>query len=147
MARARQSARQAGRDPDRLRFGAYVNCVVHPDPEVAREAIRGGLATFARFSGVERMSVEAAGKHETYDMAGHGKAASAHARALDAKFIHEFGIAGPASEAASRFVELRDLGLDFVRVVPGSRDMDPAVAVQSLQTIAQEIIPVVSNAR
>lgn len=61
MARARRSAQAAGRDPNRLRFGAFINCVVHPDPEVAREAIRGGLSTFARFSGVKGMSVEAAG--------------------------------------------------------------------------------------
>jgi 5,10-methylenetetrahydromethanopterin reductase len=147
MARGRRSAQAAGRDPNRLRFGAFINCVVHPDPEVAREAIRGGLSTFARFSGVKGMSVEVAGKHETYDMAGHGKAESEHARALDPAFIHEFGIAGPARDAAARFVGLRDLGLDFVRVVPGSRDINPAVAVQSLQTIAREIIPVVSNVR
>ena len=49
--RARRSAMEAGRDPQTLRLGAYLNCVIHPDREVAREAIRGGLSVFAHFSG------------------------------------------------------------------------------------------------
>lgn len=145
MARARKAAEAADRDPEDLRFGAFINCVVNPDPEVAREAIRGGLSTFARFSGVEGMNVDAAGAGETYDMGGHGKADSAHARAMDADFIHRFGIAGPGDEAVARFSELRDVGLDFVRIVPGSRDMDPGVAIQSFQAIAQQVIPAVAH--
>ncbi len=31
-------------------FGAYVNCVSHPRIEIARELVKGGLTTFARFS-------------------------------------------------------------------------------------------------
>ena len=37
--RARAAAEGAGRDPASLRFGAFVNCVVHPDRDVAREAV------------------------------------------------------------------------------------------------------------
>jgi 5,10-methylenetetrahydromethanopterin reductase len=47
---ARAAARAAGRDPASIRYGAFVNCVVHPDPAVARAAMRGTVATFARFS-------------------------------------------------------------------------------------------------
>jgi 5,10-methylenetetrahydromethanopterin reductase len=153
LARARRVAEASGRDPRALRYGAYVNCVVHPDREVAREAIRGGLASFATFSGFKGMDLEslpeatrAAARHlrESYDMAHHGEAASGHARAIDADFVHRFGIAGPVEEAVARFGELRDLGLDFVRVVPGSRDMDPGVGAQSLLAIAKDVIPAVA---
>ena len=48
-------------------------------------------------------------------------------------------------EAVARFQELRDLGLDFIRVAPGSRDMDPSLAVQSLQAIAKDVIPAVDS--
>ncbi len=144
--RARRSAMEAGRDPQTLRLGAYLNCVIHPDREVAREAIRGGLSVFAHFSGFQGMEIEslpegarAAAQHlrENYDMDHHGAAAGAHAQALESDFIHRFGIAGSADEALERFQEIAATGIDFVRIVPGSRDMPAEVAGPSIQAIAQ----------
>ena len=144
--RARRAALAADRDPDALRFGAYLNCVIHPDAEVAREAIRGGLSVFAHFSGFRGMEIESlpegtqsAARHlrSHYDMDHHGEAAGAHAQALDAEFIHRFGIAGPLEEARARFREIKDCGISFVRVVPGSRDMPPAIAGASMQKLAK----------
>ena len=146
IALARRAAEAADRDPDLLRFGAYLNCVINPDRDLAREAIRGGLAAFAHFSGFRGMDIEslpegtrAAARHlrSDYDMANHGSATGAHAQALDAEFIHRFGIAGPMEEAITRFREIRETGVDFVRVVPGSRDMPPAVAGPSIQGLAR----------
>ena len=143
---ARRAAEAAGRDPESLRFGAYLNCVINPDPEVAREAIRGGLSVFAHFSGFRGMDIEslpegarAAAEHlrHNYDMSHHGRAAGEHAQALDAEFIHRFGIAGPLDQATERFREIAQCGIDFVRVVPGSRDMPPDVAGPSIQGLAQ----------
>ena len=146
IARARHAAEAADRNPEELRFGAYLNSVIHPDREVAREAIRGGLSVFAHFSGFRGMDIEtlpeatrAAARHlrSHYDMAHHGEAAGDHAQALDAEFIHRFGIAGPLEEAVTRFREIQNSGIDFVRVVPGSRDMPPAVAGPSIQALAK----------
>ncbi len=148
IAQARRAAERADRDPDTLRFGAYLNCVINPDRDVAREAIRGGLSVFAHFSGFRGMDIEslpkgarAAARHlrSHYDMANHGLAAGDHAQALDAEFIHRFGIAGPLDEAVKRFGEIAECGIDFVRVVPGSRDMPPAVAGPSIQGLAQVV--------
>ena len=72
-----------------------------------------------------------------YDMTNHAVAAGAHAQALDAEFIHRFGIAGPLEEAVARFREIKDSGIEFVRVVPGSRDMPPALAGPSIQSLAK----------
>ena len=153
---ARKAAEEAGRDPDSLRYGAYVNCVVNPDPEVAREAIRGGLSVFAHFSGFQGMDIDslpegtrAAARHlrTGYDMKNHGVASGDHAQALEADFIHRFGIAGPAEEAARRLKEIRDVGIDFLRVVPGSRDMPPGVGATSLQGLASVVDEVSAPAR
>ena len=153
IARARQCAEAAGRDPDRLKLGAYINCVIHPDRAVAREAIRGGLASFATFSAFKGMDIDTlpegvrdSARHlrQNYDMTHHGIASSDHARAIDDDFVHRFGIAGPVEEAVERFGALRDLGLDFVRIVPGSRDMDASVRTESVQAIAKHVIPVVA---
>jgi 5,10-methylenetetrahydromethanopterin reductase len=146
MARARRSAEAAGRDPAALRFGAYLNCVIHEDREVAREAIRGGLSVFAHFSGFRGMDIDslpegvrgAAHQLRTgYDMANHAVGSGAHAQALDAEFIHRFGIAGPQHEALARFREIRDAGIDFARIVPGSRDMARDVAGASIQALGK----------
>ena len=78
-------------------------------------------------------------------MANHGVASSAHAQAIDDEFIHRFGIAGPVEEAVARLTEIRDLGLEFVRLVPGSRDMDATVRNQSVQAIAKHVIPAIAT--
>jgi len=146
MERARRCAEAAGRDPAALRFGAYLNCVIHDDREVAREAIRGGLSVFAHFSGFQGMDIdslpegarEAASQLRTgYDMSNHAVGTGAHAQALDAEFIHRFGIAGPLDEAITRFQDIRDTGVDFVRVVPGSRDMPRDIAGASIQALSK----------
>ena len=74
-----------------------------------------------------------------YDMKNHAVAAGDHAQAIDSEFIHRFGIAGPADEASKRLTELAETGLDFIRVVPGSRDMPPAVGGQSIQGLAKVV--------
>ena len=146
IAHARSCAEASDRDPDALRFGAFVNCVIHADREIAREAIRGGLSVFAHFSGFEGMDIASlpegtreAARHlrSGYDMANHAVAAGAHAQALDAEFIHRFGIAGPIEEATARFEAIRDTGIDFVRIVPGSRDMPRDVAALSIQALGK----------
>lgn len=145
IGQARAAAEGAGRDPDQLEFGAYVNCVIHPDRSEAREAIRGGLSVFAHFSGFEGMDIDALPEgtrgaarllRSQYDMDNHALTSGAHAQALDDAFIHHFGIAGPVDEAKGRFRELAASGLDFVRVVPGSRDMPPDIAAPSIQSLA-----------
>ena len=148
IARAKAAAEASGRDPSELRFGAYLNCVIHPDRYVAREAIRGGLSVFAHFSGFEGMDIDslpegaraaARSLREGYDMKNHAVASGGHAQALDADFIHRFGIAGPLEEAIDRFRAIRETGVDFVRVVPGSRDMPREVAAASVPALAKVV--------
>jgi 5,10-methylenetetrahydromethanopterin reductase len=146
MARARRTAEAADRDPKSIRFGAYINCLINDDREVAREAIRGSLSVFAHFSGFQGMdisslpeSVQGAASHlrTAYDMKNHAVSAGAHAQALDADFIHRFGIAGPVGEAIARLREIRDTGVDFLRIIPGSRDMPPGIGAESMQGVAK----------
>lgn len=143
--RARQGAAAAGRDPDGLRLGAYVNCVVNDDPAVAREAVRGGVASFVHFSGFPGMKLDelpdgvrqaASAMRTGYDMQHHGAAGGAHAQSLDADVIHRFGIAGPLDEAIGRLTEIRDLGIGFVRVIPGSRDAPSDVTLPSIAALS-----------
>ncbi|MGI9645955.1 MAG: LLM class flavin-dependent oxidoreductase [Ilumatobacteraceae bacterium] len=155
VARARQGAEAAGRDPGDIRLGAYVNCVVNDDPAVAREAVRGGVASFAHFSGFPGMQIDelpesvrkaAETMRTDYDMAHHGAAAGSHAQSLEADFIHRFGIAGPLDEARARFEEIRDLGIDFVRIIPGSRDAPSEVTLPSIAQLSTLVDPLDTRA-
>ena len=145
---ARRAAAASGRDPDQLPLGAWINAVVHPDIAAARAAVRGGLSAFAHFSGFSGMRPEAmnpalrdAALHlrQHYDLRDHGRAGTAHAQQLDDDFVDRFGIVGPLDTALPRFQRLAALGLDFCRVVPGSRDAAPEVVGASLTTLATAI--------
>jgi 5,10-methylenetetrahydromethanopterin reductase len=151
LGHARGAARAAGRDPDSLRYGAFINCVVHADRVAARAGVRGSVATFARFSSFQGSQLERlppplqkAARHlrDKYDMREHTRAAAAHSAALEDEFVDWFGIAGPVEVALPRFQELAALGLDFCRVIPGSPDMPRDVAASSVVSLAQQIVPV-----
>ena len=126
---------------------------MHPDVDAARKAVSGGLAVFAHFSGFGGMKTEAmeptlqkaARALQTgYDLAEHGKAGATHAKALDPEFIDRFGIVGPLDVALPRFERLAKLGLDFCRVIPGSRDAAPEVVSSSMMQLASAVRPAVA---
>jgi len=151
IAFARAAAERAGRDPESLRFGAMVNCVLHEDLAAARDAMRGGATTFARFSSFagndpsrlpEKLQAAVAWVREHYDMRDHTRANVAHTRGITDDFVDWFGIAGDATHARERFQALADIGLDFVHVVPGSTGADRHVVGASLDALAKEIVPV-----
>lgn len=149
---ARAAARAAGRDAKAIRYGAYVNCAIHADAAVARSAVRGTVATFARFASIAgaplaalppRVQAVAAYLREHYDMREHTQARAAHAQALENEFIDWFAIAGPIETAVARFKRLAELGLDFCHVVPGTAEMRREGIATALQQIASVVIPAV----
>jgi 5,10-methylenetetrahydromethanopterin reductase len=147
---ARDAAQRIGRDPATLRIGAYVNCMIHPDRAVARDGVRGTVATFARFSsfagsnlaklpGPLRDAAQYLRSH--YDMARHTRGNADHARALEDRFIDWFAVAGPSADVLQRFRGLKALGLDFCHVVPGSPEIGRDELIASLRSLAAEIVP------
>jgi 5,10-methylenetetrahydromethanopterin reductase len=147
---AQAAAQAAGREPNSLRYGAYVNCVINPDRAVARAAMRGTAATFARFSAFTgsnlsrlppQLQQAAAFLRTHYDMREHTMATAQHARGLEDDFIDWFGIAGPPDMAVPRLQALAALGLDFVHAVPGSGGVAREVALTSIQLLATEVLP------
>lgn len=154
LALARAAAEAAGRDPQTLRLGAMLNCVVHDDLATARQALRGGAASFARFSSFRGNDTRAlpaplreavAHLEEHYDMRHHTRADAAHTRGLSDAFLDWFGVAGPTERVVSRFRKLADLGLDFAYVVPGSTGADRAVVSASLRSLASAVLPAVAT--
>jgi 5,10-methylenetetrahydromethanopterin reductase len=147
---ARGAARAAGRDPDALQYGAFVNCVIHPDLQVARDALRGTVATFARFSAFrgsdlarlpEPLRRAAQYLRTHYDMREHTRADAHHTAGIGDDFVDWFAIAGPAESALPRFRQLAALGLTFCYVIAGSTNISRELATTSLLGLAHEIVP------
>jgi len=142
---AREAAGAAGRDPSSLRYGAFINAVITNDVAAARNYVRGTAATFARFSAFKGSKLEnlpeplrAAARYlrEHYDMKAHTRAGAAHTAGLSDEFVDWFAVIGPPEKALPRFEKLAALGLDFLRVVPGSTDMPRELASESIMNLA-----------
>jgi len=153
LAHAREAARAAGRAAGSVRFGAFITCVIHEDVRVARDAVRGSAASFARFSALpgsdlsrlpEPLASAARYLREHYDMRAHTRTDTAHAAGLSEEFIDWFAIAGPPAAAIERFRALAALGLDFLWVIPGSTGMPRDVAAASLGSLARDVVPALS---
>jgi 5,10-methylenetetrahydromethanopterin reductase len=154
LAHARAAAQAAGRDPSTIAYGAFVNCVVNDDVAVARDACRGAVATFARFSALQGSDPDGLPPplrravlylREHYDMRDHTRTGVAHTAGIADDFVDWFAIAGPADVAVRRLKALAALGLDFVHVIPGSTGMAREVAMASVMQLARDVVPAVSG--
>ncbi len=141
---AKAAAAAHGRDPESLSFGAYVNLACHPDPGTARNLVRGGLTTFARFSVMhgdisgpvdEGQSRVLHALHDRYDMNRHTRADSQQAEVLTPGFIDRYAIAGDPDTVLGRIEALAGLGLDKLAVsgpTVSARDPDAVAAIEHL---------------
>lgn len=146
---ARDARIKAGTAGD-MAFGAYVNVVVHEDPEVGRRLGEGGVSLFARFSAMHGSAVgptsaEAKrvmeGIHNAYDMTRHSRAGSPQAAVITREFATEFGIFGPPAYCAERLNALVALGLDKLVVVGSSAGADPDEAMRAETRFVEEVMP------
>lgn len=152
-----------GAEPERVRWGietvrnaggasvgSFVNVVAHPDADVARQLVSGGVATFARFQvmhGSVSGPVEAderdsyAAVHDAYDMTRHTQVGSPQAATLTPEFIDRFAIVGTPNSCAHRLDELVALGLDKLVVTGPTLGADPAEARAAMERFATEVLP------
>ncbi len=146
---ARAARTKAGLEPD-MPFGAYVNVVVHDDPEVGRHLGEGGVSLFARFSAMHGSAVGPTtdeekrvmeGIHNAYDMTRHSRAGSPQAAVITPEFASEFGIFGPPAYCLERLKSLAGLGLSRLVVVGSSAGANPDEAARAEQRFVEEVLP------
>jgi 5,10-methylenetetrahydromethanopterin reductase len=151
---ARKARAQAGLDPDGITFGAYVNCACHSDIDVARNLVRGGLTTFARFSVMHgTASGPLSGNDRTvlqdlrnaYDMRAHTRGDSPQAGTLTPAFIDRFAIVGPPEVCIARLHALAALGLDKVALAGGMRGASEVDAAASKRLLETEVLPAMAS--
>lgn len=99
---------------------------------MGRDAVRGSLATFARFSAFAGSRLEQLPRplqdaarflRDRYDMRDHTRTGVPHAMALPDEFVDWFGVAGPVATVLPRLQALRAVGLDYLTIIPGSAGM------------------------
>lgn len=146
----RAARREAGLDPEGIAFGAYVNAVSHPDRQVARELVRGGLSTFARFAVMHgrvsgplpeserRLLGEL---HRVYDMTVHTRVGSPQAELLTPEFVDRHAIVGPPEHCIERLSRLAELGLTRAIVIGPTLGADPAQARRAQALFAEAVLP------
>ncbi len=150
IADAKAHAGAAGRDPSAIRFGAWVNVVLNDDETIARNAVRGTAALWARFSAFRGRDLRslpaplgraAQQLRDHYDITAHGDGLAAHARDLPDEFLDWFTVTGSADRVQRRLHALATTGLDYCYVVPGALGFADAVGAESIARIAREVLP------
>ncbi len=146
----RKSAAEAGRGADDVSFGAYVNVGCHPELDVARGLISGGVAAFAHFSampgssgaGLDVASQEVVAEvGRRYDSNVHLRNSAPHTEALHPQFVDRFAIVGPPGICADRIMALHELGVERFVMTGASFGADRDDARVSHQLIARELLP------
>jgi 5,10-methylenetetrahydromethanopterin reductase len=159
----RERCALAGRDPDALAIGCYVQVAVTDDGDSsAREAIRGLVVTHARFSGFEasptadvagvdhgryRRAVETMEAVYASSRGGVARTAGGVPGEVDFypreagadELIDSFAIAGPAAYCAERLREIVALG--FTRVYIGTRAVGVDLREENSRRIGVEVLP------
>lgn len=148
---ARKARKDAGLDPDGINFGAYINIGCHTDVTKARDLVKGGLTTFARFSvmhGKTSGPVSASDDavlhdlRNSYDMKAHTMANSRQAAVLTPAFIDRFAITGTPDTVIARLQAIRALGLDKISVSGGMRGASAEDGAVSKGLLETEVLPV-----
>lgn len=151
---ARQARLEAGMDPDTLKFGAYINCVCHTDIDTARDMVRGGLTTFARFSVMHGKTVGplsdamAETLHKVraaYDMRKHTESGSAQAAALTPEFIDSYAIVGPPDHCIERFSAIAATGVSKVGMSGNLRGASTDAGFLAKALMEDEVLKVIQQ--
>ncbi len=151
---ARKTRRDAGLDPAAIAFGAYINMGCHSDLDKARDLVRGGLTTFARFSvmhGKANGPVSARDREQletlvsNYDMKQHTRADSRQAGTLTDDFVDRFAVVGPPDRCIARLRDLAALGLDKVAISGGTRGASAEDAAVGRALVARHVLPAMAG--
>jgi 5,10-methylenetetrahydromethanopterin reductase len=149
---AKKARAEAGLDPDDITFGAYIQCATHPDAATARELVRGGSTTFARFSimqGTTAGPLDAEQKkvledvRENYDMKAHTHGDSRQAAALTEQFLDRFAVIGSPQTCVERLQEIIDLGITRIIITSVGRSTAEAEAERARELFEREVLPAV----
>ncbi len=151
LEQARSARREAGLDPDGIRYGAYLNVVCHPERlDVARESVPF-LDTFVRFSVMHGQTHGPVTQMEEEVLARMPKEYRMWNRNVSigppAEFVDRFAIVGPPETCIRRIQEVVDLGIDRIVVMGPTVDETDDERKRCAELMAREVLPAFSGMR
>lgn len=146
---ARDAAAQAGRDPNSVQYGAWLNVAVDDDVDAASETMRKEVNRFAHFLALEETRVQEHPppmRRVTEPL----RLAYLHrdrepVDCIDPEFVRYFGIVGPPDEVVAKITALHDLGLGHVYILNGTTP-DRDFTAASRARLAAEVLPALHGA-
>ena len=148
LEQAKAARREAGLDPDGIRYGAYLNIVCHPQVEVARDLITF-LDTFVRFSVMhgqtygpvsEQAQKVLADTHRGFNMRDHSASVMP-----PAEFVDQFAIVGPPDTCIGRIQDVIGLGIDRIVVLGPTVGEPEGERKLCADLMAKEVLPAFSS--
>jgi 5,10-methylenetetrahydromethanopterin reductase len=143
---AREACEAAGRDPETLALGCYLQVAIADGDDDAAEAVRGLIVTHARFSGnftsraAEVMEAVLTSSRGGVTRTGRpGELAFYPKEALELDQVMRFGIIGPVAECAERLREI--VGLGFANIYIGTRAVGVDIDERNTLRIGRELLP------
>ena len=147
---ARRARREAGLNPNDVKFGIHLNVVCHPDLDIARQLVNSwALNVFARFSMTDSKLAGStanreevlSGLHRSSSLLGNDSGGR-----LPVGFIDQCAIVGPPETCIDRIRELAKLGIEKVVVVgPGDNlitvEEGSTDGSRASQLITKEVLP------
>lgn len=149
---AREARIAAGLDPDALKFGAWLNIVVHDDISIARRLAAGGVSLFARFAvmhgkstGPQTNATETIMQnlYKDVDMNDHTSSQSRQALALPNEFIEHFGVVGSTATCVAKIQMIEALGIDKVAAVGMANSLNSADVERADAMFLNELVPAI----
>jgi len=149
---AREARIAAGLDADAIKFGAWLNIVVHDEINIARRLAAGGVSLFARFAvmhgtstGPQTSATEAVMQnlYKDIDMNDHTSSQSRQALALPNEFIEQYGVVGNTAECVAKIKIIEALGIDKVAAVGMPNSLDMADIERADALFFGELVPAI----
>ena len=148
LEQARTARREAGLEPDGIRYGAYLNIVCHPQLEAAREMVQF-LDTFVRFSVMHGKTFGPVTQAEKEVLANLRKEYNMRDRNVSvvppAEFVDQFAIVGPPERCIGRIQEIVDLGIDRIVLLGPTVDATDDEQKRCVDLLARELLPAFSR--
>lgn len=147
LEQARTARREAGLEPDGIRYGAYLNIVCHPQLEAAREMVQF-LDTFVRFSVMHGKTHGPVTQEQKEVLTNLHKEYNMRDRTISAvppgEFVDQFAIVGPPETCITRIQEVIDLGIDRIVLLGPTVDATDDEEKRCAELLVQEVLPAFS---
>lgn len=148
LQQARHARREAGLEPEGIRYGVYLSVACHPDVEVARTFVPEleAAARFCNMHGKTNGPVTQQDQevltavHRSYDVRDHSSST-----VLPAEFVDRYAIVGPPEDCIRRIGQVAEMGFERLVILGPTVDAAEGEKKLAADLMVKEVLPAFSN--